>query len=728
MTKKICCVLFLLLMAAHAPAQGTRQWKESSYEDFERGTAKSVAISSTGVLELAPSFKLLYTSPSTFIWSMTADPEGVVYAAAGSPARVYRVTPDGKGQVIFEAKELQVQAVAVGKDGAVYAATSPDGKVYKITRSGTADYSSAIFFDPKTKYIWDIALDAEGRLFVATGDRGEVFRVEKNGQSSVFFKSDEAHIRVLEFDGQGNLIAGSDGSGLIYRITPTGEGFVLYSAAKKEITALAIDSAGNIYAAGAGDKHPSPIAPSGVTAAPVMPTPAIPPPGNPTQPSVSLAGSDVYAIAPDGAPRKLWSSREDIVYALNFDSAGRLIAGTGNKGRIFAIEQNGAFTDLLKATASQVTACSKAPKAGLYCSTSNLGRIFLMGSAVEAEGTFESDVQDVHIFSKWGRVEVRGRGNFELFSRSGNVDNPDRNWSPWTRIDLNQDARKSIPSARYVQWRAVLNPASPSTQIDEVTINYLSRNVAPVIEDVAVQVGARFQPQIRVQTSEQVVIGPSSNPPLPRVEAQPTALRDRSYVAARWTVHDDNDDDLVYALYYRGDHEQEWKLLKSGLTDKFYSFESGLLPDGGYVLKVVASDAPSHTAEEGLSDERESGRFEIDNTAPIIQKLAARLEGRQLHVTFQAADDFSAIKKAEYSIDAGDWQYVEPVGQLSDSKTESYDFHASVAAPAPALAEQGTSRRDKSPNPAPSSGYEHVVVVRVYDRYDNLATAKYVVR
>jgi hypothetical protein len=431
-------------------------------------------------------------------------------------------------------------------------------------------------------------------------------------------------------------------------------------------------------------------------------------------PSVSLAGSDIYAIAPDGAPRKLWSSREDIVYALSFDSTGRLIAGTGNKGRIFAIEKNGAFTDLLKASASQVTAFSKAPKGGLYCSSSNLGKIFLLGAAPEAEGSFDSDVQDARIFSKWGRAEVLGRGNFELFARSGNVDNPDRNWSPWTRVDLSKDAALPVPSARFVQWRAVLKPASPSTQIDSVAINYLSRNVAPVIDDLVVQTGARFQPQPRMATPEQITVGASSQPAMPKIEAQPTAFRDRAYVAARWTVHDDNDDDLVYALYYRGDNEQEWKLLKSGLTDKFYSFESGLLPDGGYTLKVTASDAPSHTAAEGLSDERESTRFEIDNTPPAIRKLTAKLEGQQLHVTFQTVDDFSAIKKAEYSIDAGEWQYVEPVGQLSDSKTESYDFHASAAP-----ADQGAQKRKSS---------EHVVVVRVYDRYDNVATGKIVVR
>src|SRR5882724_6894179 len=275
--KKACSALLVLALLGLAAAEGTRLWKETGYDEFERGTTKGVAIRSTGQLELAPGFKSVYTSPSTFIWSIASDKDGVIYAATGAPARVYRITPDGKTTVLFEPKELQVQSIALGKDGAVYAATSPDGKVYKITRSagktasaaGT-EFTAETFFDPKTKYIWDMAFDAEGRLYIATGDNGEIYRVDKNGQGAVFFKSDEAHMRALAFDPKGNVIAGSDGSGLVYRISPAGEGFVLYRTAKKEITALAVDSAGNIYAAGTGEKRPAQPANANVPGQPLL--------------------------------------------------------------------------------------------------------------------------------------------------------------------------------------------------------------------------------------------------------------------------------------------------------------------------------------------------------------------------------------------------------------------------------------------------------------------------
>ena len=54
----------------------------------------------------------------------------------------------------------------------------------------------------------------------------------------------------------------------------------------------------------------------------------------------------------------------------------------------------------------------------------------------------------------------------------------------------------------------------------------------------------------------------------------------------KWTAHDDNDDQLMYSVYYRGDGESRWLLLKDNVTDKAYSFDASLLPDGGYTIKV----------------------------------------------------------------------------------------------------------------------------------------------
>ena len=124
-------LLFTLAFLTFAIAEGTRTWEQSKFDDLTKGTPKGIALRSEGGLELAPAFKSLATTPSTYIWSIASDAAGNVYAAAGSPARVYRIAPDGKVTTIFEPQELQVQTLVVGKNGIVYAATAPDGKVYQ---------------------------------------------------------------------------------------------------------------------------------------------------------------------------------------------------------------------------------------------------------------------------------------------------------------------------------------------------------------------------------------------------------------------------------------------------------------------------------------------------------------------------------------------------------------------------------------------------------------------
>src|SRR5947209_6960202 len=118
----------LLLFATHfASGEGTRTWEQSKFDELTKGTASGVAIRSLGGIELAPAFKAITTTPSTYIWSIAADQSGNLYAATGAPARVYRITPDGRSTPIFEPQELQVQTLVVDKSGLIYAATNPDG-------------------------------------------------------------------------------------------------------------------------------------------------------------------------------------------------------------------------------------------------------------------------------------------------------------------------------------------------------------------------------------------------------------------------------------------------------------------------------------------------------------------------------------------------------------------------------------------------------------------------
>src|SRR5271154_7555678 len=202
--------LFFALCCA-ASAEHTRRWRQSTYEEFLKGTAHGVAVRSDGRLELAPKFTLLADADASYLWSLRVDPKGALYAAGGAPAKVFRFEASGKPAVVFESSDLAAQAIAFDAKGTLYVATSPDGKVYRVSATG----EKSVFFDPKTKYIWDLAFGPDGTLYVATGDKGQVFAVAPDGKGELFYASDEAHIRVLAFDAKGSVIAGTEPSGRI---------------------------------------------------------------------------------------------------------------------------------------------------------------------------------------------------------------------------------------------------------------------------------------------------------------------------------------------------------------------------------------------------------------------------------------------------------------------------------------------------------------------------------
>ena len=716
-----------------AQGQGTRLWSQSKFEELEKGKPEGVAITSDGHLVAGPESKLIFTTPSTYVWSVASDREGNAYLATGTPATVLKVTPDGKSTKLFSTKDLTVQSVCVGPDGAVYAAVLPSGKVYKLDAQTTdrTEDNATLVFDPATteekpKYVWDLAFDREGRLYIAAGGPAGIYRVSPGGKPELFFKSDEQHIRTMAFDAQGNLIAGSDGTGLVYRIDKAGKGFVVFDAPKREITSVAVAPSGAIYAADVGEKGRSILPPLPVTGnATVTATITIVQPGSVQAFSGNTLvpdGSEIYEIAPNGAPHKLWTNRDDIVYALRWTPDG-LLASTGNRGRVYRIQESGEYADIAHLEASQATGFADSPR-GLYIGTANTGKVYLMSHGTAASGTYTSDVFDAGVFAQWGRAEVdtgaaANARNFDFFARAGNVENPLRAWSDWKQVTPNT-APLGLTPARFVQWKAELRAGA---DIASVGINYLPVNVAPVVDEIVVVPGARVnaagmalpQPQATV-----INFPAQQNPNVISFTQEPgreplPAQKDKTAVTVRWLAHDENGDDLIFSVYYRGDGEQNWQLLKDKITDRYLSFDGGLLPDGPYRLRVVASDAPSHNPGEALTGEKASDRFMIDTTPPVVADLAAKMVNGKIHVTLTATDATTPISHAEYSVDAGASQYVEPVGQISDSLTERFDFDAPLNPPTPGAA-------------PPVNPGEHVITVRVYDRYDNVVAAKAVVR
>jgi hypothetical protein len=707
-------------------------WEIRTYDDFRKGKLTNLSLTSDDELILAPRFDMIFNTEQTLVWSAVADSKGNVYLGTGHDGKIFKVDPAGKGSLLVDLAELDVMALAVDSKDALYAGTSPDGKVYKIENGIARE-----FFNPNTKYIWSLVFDRQGRLLVGTGDKGVIYRVAPDGQGAPFYDTDETHIISMAMDAGGNVIAGGDPKGYVYRISPDGKAFVLYDSGMREIHSVAVAPNGTIYAAAmtgeanvSGAASPSPATSSGsqqpsitvtVNAAAPQDIQVIEPlesvsadtPRSQTRRSGSdsNAQSAILEILPDGVVNTIWRSRDEMVFAL-LPHDGKLLFSTGAKGRIYSLDAPTTPTWVVETT-EQHTTRLLAAGARLYAASSNIGKLFRIGDALSTSGTYESNVKDTDSVSSWGKVSWRpGAGDpIQVATRTGNTGTPDKTWSDWQAVDATGGI--ASPKARFIQWRAVLNAnRGQSPRLGSVKIPFLQQNFRPEVTSIDVlPSGVLLQKQpINTSTNfnpnDPATIRANARAGQPRIlPLPPRRVPQRGAQSFQWTATDKNQDGLTYDIYYRAENERAWKPLKRDLEDNFYTISSDTLPDGTYVVRIVANDQPSNPPDLALRGEMESRPFVIDNTPPVVTMSLERIENRRARVAIEAADQTSTLTQAEVAIDTGDWRPVFPKDGIIDSKSESFSF----------LSGELTSG-------------EHVVAVRVYDQNDNAGMGKLVVR
>ena len=110
-----------------------------------------------------------------------------------------------------------------------------------------------------------------------------------------------------------------------------------------------------------------------------------------------------------------------------------------------------------------------------------------------------------------------------------------------------------------MQWKAVIHDGRTGDGIDWVSLAYLPRNVAPVIDGIALQdPGVRAQGQSNIGANQPTVVTlklpPSPNPTgvvitqsgaPAKFELPPQGTLQKGYQSVLWSAHDDNDDELA---------------------------------------------------------------------------------------------------------------------------------------------------------------------------------------
>jgi hypothetical protein len=704
------CVLLGLVSLAWAGLGAAMPtfWTVATQIDFLKGDVEDLSIDSDGRVFLGPSTSLVAETAAPFLWTLVSAADGTLWAGTGNEGKVLKIGKDGKVATFFDATELEVHAIVQAPNNGLYVATSPDGKIYQVSADGTA----RTFFDPEDKYIWALALDRTGNLFAATGDKGVIYKITPDGKGTRFYKTSSTNVVSLAFSLSGDLLAGTESPGRVFRIDTTGKAFVLLDSPFKEIHALRLADDGTLYAAAVSGstsvvedrslqpagteagRAPVPTVSTEITAISVVDTGV----SQATTPVIlgtsrrSNRGA-VYRIRPTGLWDTYWETGEDSPYDLLVEPGGSLLVGTGPEGKIFRVSGDPARATLLsRATARQVTALLREPSGRIVGATSNPGKLFAFSANPARKGSYESDVRDAGTVASWGVIRWRATartGQVQLLTRSGNTANPDETWSAWSKPYSSAEGEQiTSPNARYLQWRAVLTTENaPSPILTSVTAAYLPRNLRPEVASITIHpAGTVFQRPF--SGGEMEIAGFEENtsdgrapaqtqtgPGIPPLPAPPLGRRiyQKGLQTIIWKAEDANGDRLQYDVSYRREGETVWKVLKRGMWDPIFVWDTTSVPDGTYVVRITASDAPSNAPATTLAGDMESASFDIDNTAPRIESQPATRAGTRSTIVFTVRDDQSPVQRVEYSLDASRWRMVYPKDGIPDSRREEFE-------------------------------------------------------
>lgn len=681
-------------------------WQVSTESEFLKGEVENLSVDGYGRLTLGPTATSVYESNAPFLWAMAAAPDGSVFVGSGNEGQVYRIDPAGKGSVFLDTEELEVHALALAPGGGLYVGTSPDGRIYKTDAKG----KSTVLFDPPDKYIWSLAVDKAGNVFAATGDKGVVYKVSPDGTGVPFYDTKATHAISLAFDREGRLLVGTESPGRVFQIDASGKPFVLLDSNYNEIHTLRVDGSGTIYAAAVGARSgvsddrpparmnpeptPPPVIPTvstEITAIAVVDVSQSSGVSATTRSTQDSSAGAIYRIAADGAADVIWQSREDSPYDVLFEADGTLLVTTGSKGKIYRLAGDPLQPTLLtRATAQQVTNVARIGSSRLLFTTSNPGKVFQLSPTRSDRGTYTSDVRDAQTVAAWGTIRWQAAlpsgSRLEISTRSGNTRTPDETWSAWSTVYANPEGSGiTSPRARYLQWRAVLIAGSSEPPVlTSVTAAYLQRNLRPRVATITIHPpGTVFQRPF--PSGDPEIAGFEGDLPERRLSTQsPGASANSPNLGRRtyqkglmtfvWRAEDDNRDELTYDVLYRREGETAWKMLKQALNDPIIVWDTTSVPNGRYIVRVVASDAPSNPPSSALSGSMESAAFEVDNTPPTITINSVRRVGGRLMIAFEARDEYSAVQKADYSLDGDRWHPIYPKDGIADSRIEQFEL------------------------------------------------------
>ncbi len=634
----------ILIGAHHVCAVEPRIWEQDTQAHFLEGEIQDLSVSREGTVRLGPSVAPFATTDESYVWSLAQDGSGTIYAGTGNEGRIYRISSGGDPELVFDSPEVAIFALVVGSDGTVYAGSSPSGLIYAIspgkeprTLAHTGDH-----------HVWALAL-ARGRIYAATGgQQGRVVSVSLGGDVETVLEAADANVVSLLRRSDGILYAGTDENGLIYRIEEK-DATVLYDAIENEVHTMALAADGTLYA-GAMSQDVR-VTPSGGSSR------AAESPG-------SRSRSALYAIQPSGSGYRLWETSAAMMLSVGENADGAIEIVTGDEGGLHHVYPRGGHALVARLHEASPWTFLSNGRGGGWLGSAGTGKIWSIDSGASAKGVLTSEPEDFGLVSRWGQLTAQAEtakgASLGFETRSGNRETPDETWSDWAVV---ADGRIASPAARFIQYRATLTGSGGSSPLlRRVRIAGLQDNVRPMV--LTFRVSAP---------------GSKANGDGPQAKGGPNGPRGsvggsdaRGVWKLDWSGADVNDDDLVYALHFKGRAERDWKLLEDDLTATSYTWNTESAPEGAMQVRLTVSDEASNPPHLALSAERLSEPFEIDHTPPVVSLEISTLSSGAVRIEGRMSDATTALVEAAYSLNAGPWHVLFPSDDIFDSTEEAF--------------------------------------------------------
>jgi len=643
-------------------------WRQESAEAFERGQLDGVAVSTRGEVTLAPSIQKVCSLDATYVWSLLAAKDAL-YAGTGDRGVVYRIAGESATPVL-KTGELQVLALAQDAAGNLYAGTAPRGSLYRLTPEG----KSELFWRSPEQYILSLAVDAQGNLYAGTSPHGGVYRITPDGKGELLARIPDPYVVSLAVSGA-NLYASGGMGAVVYRITDDRKVSTLFDPGQGTTASLiTVDPTGQLYVG--------------------------------TSPRGAL-----YRVEPDGRATLLHEKSSAGINAIAADGRGALWAAAGDTiYRVSGSPERPVVEKIQPPVAPRFLALAT-DEAGRVAVGSATGDVYRLAAGSPRRGVLESAVRDAGSVARWGRLTWQARvpagTRVVLQTRTGNSGEPDATWSPWSAEQTRSGATVASPPGRYFQYRAILTSEDPSVQpvLSEVAVVYLAHNQKPKLTVQAPKSGdvwsrkqtirwsgtdpdkdtllydvyysgdegaswTRLNRIVKEAPAGTPENGPAGNGAAPsaKAPAAPPAAggkggATKAPAAAMSPAPANSSNAPAPGAPKRQD---------PSLKETSFTWDTTEVPDGRYLVKIVASDRLSNPADPA-SVEEIIGPILISNTPPklALQGDPAADEAGCIHLAGTATAGVP-LAGVDYRIDAEEWASAEAEDGIFDSETERF--------------------------------------------------------